>query len=142
VAPPVFKIGLAANIVAGGFDSLPPPPPFLTILLRFSSECHYSANRSALDNRPPCESPDSQLALCANRVAAVERSLYTRVFRSTRQPVKVRRSGARLSGAARRLRETSRRRHRLPSARSVVPIVPEQTRKTTGRRATSGRRES
>jgi hypothetical protein len=26
VAPPVFKIGLAANIVAGGFDSLPPPP--------------------------------------------------------------------------------------------------------------------
>jgi hypothetical protein len=28
VAPPVFKTGLAANIVAGGFDSLPPPPPF------------------------------------------------------------------------------------------------------------------
>jgi uncharacterized lipoprotein YajG len=27
VAPPVFKTGLAANIVAGGFDSLPPPPP-------------------------------------------------------------------------------------------------------------------
>ena len=26
VAPPVFKTGLAANIVAGGFDSLPPPP--------------------------------------------------------------------------------------------------------------------
>jgi hypothetical protein len=25
VAPPVFKTGLAANIVAGGFDSLPPP---------------------------------------------------------------------------------------------------------------------
>src|SRR5277367_1675905 len=28
VAPPVFKTGLAANIVAGGFDSLPPPPLF------------------------------------------------------------------------------------------------------------------
>ena len=27
MAPPVFKTGLAANIVAGGFDSLPPPPP-------------------------------------------------------------------------------------------------------------------
>ena len=26
MAPPVFKTGLAANIVAGGFDSLPPPP--------------------------------------------------------------------------------------------------------------------
>jgi len=26
VVPPVFKTGLAANIVAGGFDSLPPPP--------------------------------------------------------------------------------------------------------------------
>jgi hypothetical protein len=26
VAPPVFKTGLAANDVAGGFDSLPPPP--------------------------------------------------------------------------------------------------------------------
>src|SRR5579875_514133 len=25
VAPPVFKTGLAANTVAGGFDSLPPP---------------------------------------------------------------------------------------------------------------------
>ena len=29
MAPPVFKTGLAANIVAGGFDSLPPPPQFL-----------------------------------------------------------------------------------------------------------------
>jgi hypothetical protein len=28
VAPPVFKTGLAANIVAGGFDSLPPPPVY------------------------------------------------------------------------------------------------------------------
>ena len=27
MVPPVFKTGLAANIVAGGFDSLPPPPP-------------------------------------------------------------------------------------------------------------------
>jgi hypothetical protein len=27
VAPPVFKTGLAAIAVAGGFDSLPPPPP-------------------------------------------------------------------------------------------------------------------
>ena len=26
MVPPVFKTGLAANIVAGGFDSLPPPP--------------------------------------------------------------------------------------------------------------------
>ena len=26
MAPPVFKTGLAANTVAGGFDSLPPPP--------------------------------------------------------------------------------------------------------------------
>ena|GEM_PF-124358 len=26
MASPVFKTGLAANIVAGGFDSLPPPP--------------------------------------------------------------------------------------------------------------------
>ena len=29
MAPPVFKTGLAANIVAGGFDSLPPPPSIL-----------------------------------------------------------------------------------------------------------------
>ena len=28
MAPPVFKTGLAANIVAGGFDSLPPPPVY------------------------------------------------------------------------------------------------------------------
>jgi hypothetical protein len=36
VAPPVFKTGLAANTVAGGFDSLPPPPldPKLTIRLQ------------------------------------------------------------------------------------------------------------
>ncbi len=27
MAPPVFKTGLAAIAVAGGFDSLPPPPP-------------------------------------------------------------------------------------------------------------------
>jgi hypothetical protein len=33
VAPPVFKTGLAANIVAGGFDSLPPPPIFVSISL-------------------------------------------------------------------------------------------------------------
>ena len=26
MALPVFKTGLAANTVAGGFDSLPPPP--------------------------------------------------------------------------------------------------------------------
>jgi hypothetical protein len=26
VVPPVFKTGLAAIAVAGGFDSLPPPP--------------------------------------------------------------------------------------------------------------------
>lgn len=26
MAPPVFKTGLAAKTVAGGFDSLPPPP--------------------------------------------------------------------------------------------------------------------
>ena len=33
MAPPVFKTGLAANTVAGGFDSLPPPPlrPELTM---------------------------------------------------------------------------------------------------------------
>ena len=31
MAPPVFKTGLAANIVAGGFDSLPPPPVFHVI---------------------------------------------------------------------------------------------------------------
>ena len=31
MAPPVFKTGLAANIVAGGFDSLPPPPVCLTL---------------------------------------------------------------------------------------------------------------
>ena len=30
MAPPVFKTGLAANIVAGGFDSLPPPPDFFS----------------------------------------------------------------------------------------------------------------
>lgn len=29
MAPPVFKTGLAANTVAGGFDSLPPPPSIL-----------------------------------------------------------------------------------------------------------------
>src|SRR5271167_4149508 len=47
VAPPVFKTGLAANIVAGGFDSLPPPPLFPAIWLEFSAECHESANRRA-----------------------------------------------------------------------------------------------
>lgn len=26
MAPPVFKTGLAGNTLAGGFDSLPPPP--------------------------------------------------------------------------------------------------------------------
>ena len=26
MVPPVFKTGLASNTVAGGFDSLPPPP--------------------------------------------------------------------------------------------------------------------
>jgi hypothetical protein len=31
VAPPVFKTGLAAIAVAGGFDSLPPPPHASTI---------------------------------------------------------------------------------------------------------------
>jgi hypothetical protein len=31
VAPPVFKTGLAAIAVAGGFDSLPPPPNASTI---------------------------------------------------------------------------------------------------------------
>jgi len=40
VAPPVFKTGLAANIVAGGFDSLPPPPIFVAISLAFWEECH------------------------------------------------------------------------------------------------------
>ena len=34
MAPPVFKTGLAANIVAGGFDSLPPPP---------ASDCHLGS---------------------------------------------------------------------------------------------------
>ena len=33
MAPPVFKTGLAANIVAGGFDSLPPPPLPLFVIL-------------------------------------------------------------------------------------------------------------
>ena len=64
MAPPVFKTGLAANIVAGGFDSLPPPPPFLAILLRSLSERHCSANRSALDNRPAAKArtPSSRSA--------------------------------------------------------------------------------
>jgi hypothetical protein len=31
VVLPVFKTGLAANTVAGGFDSLPPPPLSLQI---------------------------------------------------------------------------------------------------------------
>ena len=36
MAPPVFKTGLAANTVAGGFDSLPPPPDLIlrTIIVR------------------------------------------------------------------------------------------------------------
>ena len=33
MAPPVFKTGLAANIVAGGFDSLPPPPSICVIVV-------------------------------------------------------------------------------------------------------------
>jgi len=31
VVLPVFKTGLAANTVAGGFDSLPPPPPSIRV---------------------------------------------------------------------------------------------------------------
>ncbi len=34
MAPPVFKTGLAANTVAGGFDSLPPPPLAKCLILR------------------------------------------------------------------------------------------------------------
>jgi hypothetical protein len=43
VAPPVFKTGLAANNVAGGFDSLPPPPskPAIRLILLF--ECDQRA---------------------------------------------------------------------------------------------------
>jgi len=57
VAPPVFKTGLAANIVAGGFDSLPPPPPFPLICLDFLARCHQSANRRASCTRPPGRPP-------------------------------------------------------------------------------------
>ena len=54
MAPPVFKTGLAANIVAGGFDSLPPPPLFPSNLLEFLNDCHASANRRASHSRQPC----------------------------------------------------------------------------------------
>ena len=43
MAPPVFKTGLAANIVAGGFDSLPPPPSKPAICLSLLLGCHQSA---------------------------------------------------------------------------------------------------
>ena len=49
MAPPVFKTGLAANIVAGGFDSLPPPPfPGTPKLLGvfFSTVCQRRIRRS------------------------------------------------------------------------------------------------
>jgi hypothetical protein len=43
VAPPVFKTGLAANTVAGGFDSLPPPPlrPELTMPASICLATHF-----------------------------------------------------------------------------------------------------
>jgi hypothetical protein len=47
VAPPVFKTGLAANTVAGGFDSLPPPPPICLISSKFLSQCYQTANQTA-----------------------------------------------------------------------------------------------
>ena len=47
MALPVFKTGLAANIVAGGFDSLPPPPLFPANLLESLNDCHATANRRA-----------------------------------------------------------------------------------------------
>ena len=46
MVPPVFKTGLAAIAVAGGFDSLPPPPQFAATQLNFS-ECQLSADRTS-----------------------------------------------------------------------------------------------
>ena len=42
MAPPVFKTGLAANIVAGGFDSLPPPPSIFLLGGRLMNGSHYT----------------------------------------------------------------------------------------------------
>jgi hypothetical protein len=46
VAPPVFKTGLAAIAVAGGFDSLPPPPSCFA--LRASQDWLATLERSRM----------------------------------------------------------------------------------------------
>jgi hypothetical protein len=71
VAPPVFKTGLAANIVAGGFDSLPPPPPFPAISLLSFAECHQNANRRASRTQRPYRSRRPAWFLGSYPVAAV-----------------------------------------------------------------------
>ena len=63
MAPPVFKTGLAANIVAGGFDSLPSPPENRS--LRWASfnsvmqsgrggESAYAEDLKFSGGQPPC----------------------------------------------------------------------------------------
>jgi hypothetical protein len=45
VAPPVFKTGLAANTVAGGFDSLPPPPVEFTTFFPMAARLYTEQTR-------------------------------------------------------------------------------------------------
>ena len=63
MAPPVFKTGLAANIVAGGFDFLPSPPENRS--LRWAScnsamqsgrggESAYEEDLKFSGGQPPC----------------------------------------------------------------------------------------
>jgi len=54
VALPVFKTGLAANIVAGGFDPLPPPPGVSELSeVRFSPAHHCSLRHEPWERAGP-----------------------------------------------------------------------------------------
>ena len=57
MAPPVFKTGLAANIVAGGFDSLPPPPLFFEARYALARILVAQSATNARDSFQQCVGP-------------------------------------------------------------------------------------
>jgi hypothetical protein len=80
VAPPVFKTGLAANDVAGGFDSLLPPPSFAAIAVnggvplvtddRYSvGQCSIPAPTAHIFRLAYCGSP--RCSICLPRLPPV-----------------------------------------------------------------------
>jgi hypothetical protein len=82
VAPPVFKTGLAANIVAGGFDSLPPPPLPLSIARAFSGERQLVAQRRAHVVSNLADGP-ARFAFRSDRIAAVHEDTNNRAGERT-----------------------------------------------------------